>query len=79
MSFIKKILQTWHYILGFIVGIIIFYLGTTRISLGISGLRISDPYTAHFMNTGLLYINIGLLILIALAIGITYSLTKSKK
>jgi len=79
MSFINRIFQVWYYIFGFIVGITLFYFGKSRISMGISSIRISDQYTAHFMNVGLLYIQISLLILIALTIGITYSLTKSKK
>ena len=79
MSFIKKIFQVWHYVFGIIVGITLFYVGKSRISMGISSIRISDQYTAHFMNVGLLYIQISLLILIAITIAITYSLTKSKK
>jgi hypothetical protein len=79
MTFINKLLKVWYYFIGFIVGIILFYFGKSRISMGISSIRISDQYTAHFMNVGLLYIQISLLILIALTIGITYSLTKSKK
>ena len=77
MSFINKILQVWYYVFGFIVGITLFYFGKSRISMGISST--TDQYTAHFMNVGLLYIQISLLILITLTIGITYSLTKSRK
>ena len=77
MSFINKIFQVWYYILGFIAGIILFYFGKSRISMGISST--TDQYTAHFMNVGLLYIQLSLLILIVLTIGITYSLTSSKK
>ena len=79
MSVINKILKVWYYIFGLIIGIILFYLGTSRISMGISSIRISDPYTSHFMNVGLLYIQISLLILIALAVIITFSLAKYKK
>jgi hypothetical protein len=79
MSIINKIFQVWYYFFGFILGILIFCIGKSRISSGISSIRISDPYNAHFMNAGLLYVQISLLILIALTIGITYSLTKSSK
>ena len=79
MSIINKILKVWYYILGLIVGITLFYLGTSRISMGINSVKISDPYVAHFMNVGLMYVQISVLILIALTIVITYSLTKYKK
>ncbi|MCK4650226.1 hypothetical protein KAT36_03250 [Candidatus Pacearchaeota archaeon] len=79
MSLINKILHVWYYFFGFVVGIILFYLGKSRISMGISSIRISDPYTSHFMNVGLLYVQISLLVLIALTIGFTYSLAKYKK
>lgn len=79
MEFINKIFQNWYYFFGFIVGISLFFFGKLRISGGISSIRVSDQYTAHYMSVGLLYVQISLLILIALAIGITYSLTKSKK
>jgi hypothetical protein len=79
MLVINKILKIWYYIFGLIIGIILFYFGISRISMGISSVRINDTYTAHFMDVGLLYIQISLLILIALAIKITSSLTKYKK
>lgn len=76
MSIIKKISQNTHYILGIIFGISLFFIGKFRISTGLNS--ISDPNLIHYTNTGLLYIQISLLILVALAVGITYSLTKSK-
>ena len=79
MSIINTILKVWPYIFGLLFGITLFYFGISRISIGISSLRITDTYTAHFANVGLLYVQISLLILIALTIGITYSLAKHKK
>jgi hypothetical protein len=58
------------------VGIVLFIIGRNRISMGISSIRISDAYTAHFMNVGLLYIFLAFLILILLAIKITYTFNK---
>jgi uncharacterized membrane protein len=76
---INKILKVWWSIFGLIVGIFLFYAGVSRISTGINSIRISDYYMAHFMNVGLMYIQLSLLIFIAFAIIITYSLTKKKK
>jgi len=75
---INKILKIWWGVFGLIVGVSLFYVGISRISMGINSIRISDYYTAHFMNVGLMYIQLALLILIAFAIMITYSLTKKQ-
>jgi len=75
---INKILKVWWSIFGLIVGIFLFYFGVLRISIGINYIGISDYYMAHFMNVGLMYIQLALLILIAFAIIITYSLTKKQ-
>ena len=61
------------------VGISLFYMGASRISMGINSIRTSDYYTSHFMNVGLMYIYFALLILIIFAVRITYSLTKKGK
>jgi len=79
MDIVDKILKVWWYVFGWIVGITLFCAGVLRISTCIYFIRLSDPYTAHFMNVGLLYILISLCILIALAIITTYSLAKYKK
>lgn len=63
-------------IFGVFVGIVLIIVGWNRISMGISSIRISDAYTAHFMNVGLLYLFLALIILIFLAIKITYSFKK---
>jgi uncharacterized membrane protein len=76
---INKILKVWWSIFGLIVGISLFYFGVSRISTGINSISISDYYTAHFMNVGLMYIQLALLILIVFAIMITYSLTKKQR
>ncbi|HLC32581.1 MAG TPA: hypothetical protein VJJ82_02030 [Candidatus Nanoarchaeia archaeon] len=77
MSVIDTILKVWHYVFGLMVGVTLFYLGTSRISMGIKS--VEDAYTVHFMNVGLLYVQISLLILIAIAVSITHSLTKTTK
>lgn len=77
VSFIDKVFQAWYYILGFLAGIMLFYFGKSRISLGISSIRVSDPYTAHFMSKGLLYLQLSLLILVVVSISITMILAKS--
>jgi len=74
MSVINKLFKVWHYILGFFIGLILFFFGKSRISMGISAIRLSDAYTSHFMNVGLLYLQIGVLLLIAFSIFITLSL-----
>jgi hypothetical protein len=78
-SNLDKVLGVSPYIIGLFFGVILFYIGKTRISSGISTLRISDSYTSHYMNVGLLYVQISTLILIFIAIGITYSLMKKNK
>lgn len=77
MSVLNNILKVWHYIFGLIVGVTVFYVGTSRVSMGIG--YVTDSSTAHFMNVGLLYIKISLLIIIGFTIMITYSLAKHKK
>ena len=89
MSVINKISKVRYYVSGLSVGlilfyaVILFYTGTSRISMGIHSVRIVDQYTAHFMNVGLMYVQTSLLILIALTIAltiiITYFLAKYKK
>lgn len=79
MSITNRVLKIWHYIFGAIFGVILFYLGLSRISTGIRSIRATDAYTAHFMNVGLIYIYLSLLILIFLTIIITHSLTTHKE
>lgn len=78
MSVIDKILKVWYYIFGLLIAIILIYVGMIRISMGINFIRISDPFTAHFMNVGLLYLQIGMFLLVGLAIILTYTLTRHK-
>ncbi|MBR9683669.1 hypothetical protein GOV03_03965 [Candidatus Woesearchaeota archaeon] len=61
---------------GAFIGIVLFIVGAFRISTGISSIRISDAYTAHFMNVGLLYLSLAFIIIIIFAIKITHSLNK---
>jgi len=73
---VRKIFNNIGSILGLLAGAIIFYTGISRISTGINSIRLSDSYVAHFMNVGIIYIYISLLILLAFTIKITYSLGK---
>ena len=72
----SKLSKVWPYTIGVIIGIALFCAGYFRILLGILSLRVSDPYTAHYMNGGLFYILFSLFILVAVATGISHSLTK---
>ena len=78
MRILDKILKVWYCVFGLMVGIILFYVGRERVLSGIYSVRIFDSYTAHYMSVGLMYIQISLLIIIALTIVITYSLTRKK-
>jgi len=71
-----KILRNLGSIFGLILGISLLGFGLFRVSMGINSIRLSDSFTAHFMNVGLMYIYLGLLILIISTIVITYSLIK---
>jgi len=73
-SILRK-LKLWDF-LGAFAGIVVFYAGISRISMGVSSIRISDYYTSHFMNVGVMYVYISVLILIAFTIKITYSMSK---
>lgn len=75
-SLVNKILKIWYCIFGLVVGLSLFYFGNSRVSMGIA--FVEDPYVAHSMSVGLMYIQISLLILLALAVVITYSLIKNK-
>ena len=79
MAFTNRISSFYGYIFGFLASIILFYLGASRISTGITSVRITEPVIAHFMNTGLLYIQISLLFFIGLTVVIIWSFVKYKK
>ena len=79
MKTTKKLLKNWYYILGLLFGLSLFYTGISRISSGIRELRLSDQYAGHYANVGVLYVQLGLILMITLAVLITYSLTKHKK
>ncbi len=66
------------YFFPFFVGITVFYIGTVRISSGIDSIRITDTFTANYMDPGLMYIQIGLLILIGVTFGLTRSIMGDK-
>ena len=79
MSVMNNIWKVCPYLFGLVFGISLFIFGIFRISMGISSVRMTDAYTAHVMNVGLLYVNISLLILIAITVMITYSLVKHEE
>ena len=80
-SLINKVLKVWYYLFGLIVGITLFYVGLIRIESGIEILRALGEdfhFFVHYVEVGVLYIKISLLILIVLAVAITYSLANKK-
>lgn len=79
MSVINKILKNWYYILGILFGLYLFFAGRDRITNGILPLMISDPSSFHILNKGILYAELGLIIMTMFTLGIAYSLIKFKK
>jgi len=79
LSLLNKIFAIWYLFFFLLVGIILFYFGTLRISMGINTIRLSDPFTSHFIDVGLLYIQLSLIFLLVITIAITYLLTKRRK
>ncbi len=62
----RTFLKKWYYILGLVIGVLFSLFGIMRISISMTTIR--DPYTVHFMNLGLLYLQISLLIFVVLIV-----------
>ena len=71
----KRFLKVFGVILGLILVTGLLYFGTYRVNFGLA--LLNDPFIAHYAKIGLIYLHIGYLLLIAIAVVVTTLVTRS--